>query len=145
MSATKITVLNAIGCLLLAAVIVVQWNRERGLNQDLDAMMLDLGAAQEEVAELVNEKAQLQADIESLKESLALSKKAVDQREDLLDSSVERHQKTVAELKAMQNQVDEWRAAIDQRDAQLKKMNAEMVLLRDKLDEAVKKLNEFAD
>ena len=130
MKSQILPVLNAIGCLALTGVVVMLWNRERTADQERITLLSELTAARNQAADEARHSAALELDIATLKESIEATRKSAAQS--LMD------QQTMAS--AAEEQVKIWQAAITERDAKLRSLNAELTETRKRLDEAIARI-----
>ena len=139
MKSRFLPILNLVGCLALTGLVVTQWNKERGLGDDLAKLRTRLAAATDLAAAEAKRAAALERDIEVLKESIESTQKAA---EEAARNSAELETTREAEAAAAREQVKTWQAAIDERDAKLRELNADLTATRQRLDAAIAKLKE---
>jgi chromosome segregation ATPase len=137
MKHSLITVINAIGCVLLLGVVVTQWaqnenqrNSYRALQADSQMIIEARDAAEKKVTALIS-------DIADLKASLAATQKAAEDATLAGKNQQDQLQAANTERDALRLQVSEWETAIKQRDTALAEQNAALVALRQRLDEAI--------
>ena len=76
MKSRVLPILNAVGCLILAGLVVVQWNKEHAVDQKMTKLGGELTAAREQAAAEAKRAAALERDISVLKESIESAQKA---------------------------------------------------------------------
>lgn len=144
MNSRVLPILNAIGCLVLAGLVVVQWNKELVLDQKLTRLGTELTTAREQAAAEGKRAAGLERDISVLKESIESSQQA---SEEAARRFAEKETQTAGlevEITTAREQVKTWQDAIAARDAKLRELNDELSATRRRLDEAIAKLKEAA-
>ena len=122
MNSRALPILNAIGCLVLTGVIVLQWQRERALDGSLAQLKSELAAAREFSASESKRAADLERDIAVLKESLEATQQSAAQ--------------------AAAEQLTIWQTAVAGRDAKLRELDAALAATRQRLDAAIARLKE---
>lgn len=145
MTARLLTLINTVGCLILATVVVLQWMHEREMKRELeqrgDQLMRVVG---ERDAQLAKREA-LEADVAMLKDSLGAAKLALEARDVQLAAravDIEVLNRRIIEAKA---QLDQWEVAVRQRDRRITELEAALQAARERLDQAVLQLNKVAD
>jgi len=142
-----VTILNAIGCLVLAAVILIQWQQGQMLSDQLLASrsqeVLQANARVE--AETLSK--QLQADIDGLKASVDSIQQSAALAEQQLAAKAEETKSLLTQLSQTQEQIKTWEAAVKSRDealtlrdTKLQELNDSLVATRKRLDQAVAEL-----
>ena len=122
MKSRALPILNAFGCLALSGVIVVQWQRERMLDETLAKLKYELRTANDQAAAEATRAANLERDIAVLKES------------------IEATQQAAGESAREQGAI--WQTSLAERDEKLRELDAELTTTRQRLDEAVARLKE---
>ena len=132
--------LNAIGCLVLAAVVFTQWGKETRVDAAMSKLRVD-AAVSRSLAESETKRAtNLERDIAVLKQSLEATQRAA---LDAADSPSQRDDSASRnELAAARGQVDKWKASIAERDAHIRKMESDLTATRRRLDEAIVRLKQ---
>ena len=115
MNCRALPILNAIGCLVLTGVIVLQWQRERALDGSLAQLKSELASESKRAADL-------ERDIAVLKESLEATQQSAAQ--------------------AAAEQLTIWQTAVAGRDAKLRELDAALAATRQRLDAAIARLKE---
>ncbi len=149
MKARLLPILNAVGCIALTVLVIVQWRNEhqsRLVNQDLRKQ---IAAAQTRAIEDAKHRAALERDIALLKESLeaiqlAAEKSAADAEKfaTALQEQEKINQTLTAELAAARGQLAAWEQAVAQRDERIETLDAELARARQRLEEAITRLRE---
>lgn len=146
-SARLLTILNAVGCLLLAGFILIQWRGGEALSRELHETRSR--EIVEKNARLDAEKRgrQLQADIDGLKASIDSIQQAAAVAEEEKEAKAEEIRKLGELVTQADGQIKTWEEAVKardeaivQRDAKLKELNEALVATRKRLDEAVAEL-----
>jgi chromosome segregation ATPase len=140
MTSRTLPIINAIGCLVLTGVVVLQWRKERALDASLYGLRTELSAARGKADEEAKRRAALERDIEVLKDSIASTQQAA---ESVTRNLVEKDQAAAqlqTELNAAREQLTLWEAALKARDERIVTLDANLAATRKRLDEAVAKL-----
>lgn len=147
MNTRLLTVLNAVGCLVLIGFIVIQWQQSQKLSDQLresrsrEILQDNARVAAESMVK------QLQSDIEGLKASVeSIQQSATVADQESLAKAAET-QALAAQVARAQEQVVAWEAAVKERDeaialrdAKLQQLNEALVATRKRLDQAVAEL-----
>lgn len=140
MTPRTIPILNAIGCLALTGLVVLQWRKERSTDQTVAGLRTELAASKDKAAEEGKRRAALERDIEVLKESIISTQHAAESAAKTLadkDADLARLQ---AEIRVAREQVTQWEAALKARDERIVLLDSNLAATRKLLDEAVAKL-----
>lgn len=140
MNARTITWINAIGCLVLVALVVVQWRGEYVSGRELANLKNSLAEANTKAAEETARCVALERDLQVLKDAAEQSGKAVESGKSVAMTKDTRIAELEAALKQAGGDVGKWQAAIAQRDDRIRKLEAEVAEARRRLNEAVAKL-----
>lgn len=140
MNARTITWVNAIGCMVLVALVVVQWRGEYVSGRELASLRISLSEANAKTAEETARCVALERDLQVLKEAAEQSGKAVESGKSVAMTKDARIAELEAALKQAVGDVGKWQAAIAQRDDRIRKFEAEVAESRRRLNEAVAKL-----
>ena len=135
-----LTWINAIGCLLLIALIVVQWRGEYISGRELVGLRTSLAEANAKLAEENARCVALERDLQVLKDAAEQSGKAVESGKSVGMTKDARIVELESALKRAGGDVDKWQSAIAQRDDRIRKLDAELNEARRRLNEAVTKL-----
>ena len=132
--------LNAIGCLMLAAVVFTQWGKETRVDAAMSKLRVE-AAVSRNLAESETKRAtNLERDIAVLKQSLEATQQAALKATDALGQRDETGIR--AELAAAREQVEKWKGSISERDARIREMESNLAATRRRLDEAIVKLKQ---
>lgn len=142
MNSRVLPILNAVGCLVLAGLVVVQWSKELALDQKLSRLGTELTTAKEQAATETKRAADLERDISVLKESIESSQQASEQATRKFAEKETQSASLEAEITVAREQVETWQSAIAARDAKLRSLNEDLSATRRRLDEAIAKLKE---
>ncbi len=147
MNSRLVTILNAIGCLVLAGVILIQWQQGQRLSDQLLASRskeITQANARVEAEKLTR---QLQADIDGLKASVDSIQQSAALAEQQLNTKAEETKSLATQLSQTQEQIKTWEAAVKSRDealtlrdAKLQEINDSLLATRKRLDQAVAEL-----
>jgi septal ring factor EnvC (AmiA/AmiB activator) len=137
-------ILNALGCLILTGLVILQWNKERRLNTTLDEVKTELSNSIEQATTESKRGKMLDQDIAVLKESLEIAQQANDATTRSLQSKETLANELESKLAAANAQLETWRTAIDARDEKLRALNRELTATRGRLDDAIAKLKASA-
>ncbi len=132
--------LNAIGCLVLAAVVFTQWGKESRVEARMSKLRVEAAVSRNLAESETKRAANLERDIAVLKQSLEATQRAALEATDSLgrrDDAATRN-----ELAAAREQVEKWKASIAERDARIRKMESDLTATRRRLDEAIVKLKQ---
>lgn len=140
MNVRTITWINAIGCLVLVTLVVVQWRGEYVSGRELASLRTSLAEANAKTAEETARCVALERDLQVLKEAAEQSGKAVESGKSVAMTKDARIAELEAALKQAGGDVGKWQAAIAQRDDRIRKLEAEVAEARRRLNEAVAKL-----
>lgn len=140
MKSPILPILNAIGCLALTGLVVAQWTKERSHLGDIQKLQSQLVISQQKLAEESKQSAALEKDITALKESIELNRKDSEQAAVVLIDQSRQTEQFQTELSAARQQIKTWEAAISERDAELRHLNADLNATRERLNEAISKL-----
>jgi chromosome segregation ATPase len=140
MTPRTLPIVNAIGCLALTGVVVLQWRKERALDASLHGLRTELSAAKGTADEEAKRRAALERDIEVLKESIASTQQAAESATRTLAEKDQAAAQFETELNAAREQITLWEAALKARDERIVSLDANLAATRKRLDEAVAKL-----
>lgn len=132
--------LNAIGCLVLAAVVFTQWGKETRVDAVISKLRVEAAVSRDLLESETKRAGNLERDIGVLKKSLEATQRAALEAADSpgrLDDGAIR-----AELAVAREQVENWKAAIAGRDAHIRQMESDLTATRRRLDEAIVKLKQ---
>ncbi len=141
------TIVNAIGCLALLVIVVLQWQQSEQQREAYRTIQIKEHAANEAKAEAVTRADALMFDLTELKRSYMETQKTADaagldyqKKIEELSTTKAAYDQAAAERDALQKRITEWEAALKLRDQTITEQNASMIALRKKLDEAIAQL-----
>ena len=135
---------NLSGVLILAAVCVFQWQRDRRLNLDLRQSERTRQAHEQKLDEQDRNLRGLNSDLTQLKEQLGhIHSEAKDAQKKLEEAGRENRQLTVERDQLLQS-VTNWSHAVTVRDLRLTEANERIHLLAADLNASIQKFNELA-
>jgi septal ring factor EnvC (AmiA/AmiB activator) len=140
MTTRSLTFWNAFGCLLLAAVVVMQWRREHRLDEQLRGAQTELAATRDQLADATEKRIGLERDIKLLKESLESAQQALEASVKESATHKEQADRVSEEVSEVRQQVAIWEDAIKRRDEKIQDLDGQLIATRQRLDEAVKRL-----
>lgn len=140
MSSRALPIINALGCLLLTVVVLVQWRKERAIDGDRLALKSELATWKQQAAEELQKRQALERDIVVLKESIASTQLAAESSAKTIAEKAELTDRLQTDLSAAREQVSSWETAIKERDERIRTLDEELVATRKRLDEAIAKL-----
>lgn len=132
--------LNAIGCLVLAAVVFTQWGKESRVDAAMSKLRAEAAVSRNLIESETKRAANLERDIAVLKQSLEATQRAALKASDALGQRDETGIR--AELAAARGQVEKWQASLAERDARIREMETNLTATRRRLDEAIVKLKQ---
>ena len=144
MNSRLLPVINLVGCLTLAGLVVVQWRREHMLDMATAGLRKELADSRAQTAEEAERRAALERDIVVLKESMEATQLAAETSARNLATKQQLVGQLEAELAAARQQVTAWEQALKQRDERIGALDAELAKTRARLNEAVARLKEAA-
>jgi chromosome segregation ATPase len=144
MNSRLLPVINLVGCLALAGLVVVQWRREHVLDMATADLRKELAESRAQTAEEAERRAALERDIVVLKESMEATQLAAETSARNLAAKQQLAGQLEAELAAARQQVTAWEQALKQRDERIGALDAELARTRARLNEAVARLKEAA-
>jgi hypothetical protein len=144
MNSRLLPVINLVGCLALAGLVVVQWRREHVLDMATAGLRKELADSRAQTAEEAERRAALERDIVVLKESMEATQLAAETSARNLAAKQQLAGQLEAELAAARQQVTAWEQALKQRDERIGALDAELAKTRARLNEAVARLKEAA-
>lgn len=140
MKSRILPILNAIGCLALTGVVLLQWTKERALEASLDVRLHELAEAKDQAASEVQRSADLERDILALKESLEATQKAAETTQLALAERGAKATANADEITAAREKIATWQAAIAGRDEKIRELDTELAATRGRLEAAVARL-----
>lgn len=144
MSPRTLSILNAIGCLALTAIVITQWRKERISEGTLATLRSELVTAKTQAADEAAHRTALERDIAVLKETIATTQQAAESSALALTEEVALANRLQSELDAARDQVTAWEAALKTRDDRIRSLDADLAATRKRLDEAVARLKAAA-
>ena len=140
-----LTILNAIGCLVLTGLVMAQWFKERSIHQELTTVQRQLADSRKVSKQESQRRGALERDITVLKEAMESSQKAAESTIRELSEKSTLASDLEKELTAARVQLTAWETAVIDRDERIKSLNADLAATRQRLDQAIAKLKAAAD
>lgn len=135
-------ILNAVGCLALAVLVVVQWQREHEAGRLVGRLREEIAAAHARAAEDARHRAALERDISVLKESIGSIQRTAEKTAAELEERQQLNLALEAEIAAAREQLAVWDEAVKRRDERIATLDEELERTRKRLDEAIARLRE---
>ena len=140
MNPRALPLINAIGCLALTGLVIVQWRKERTLEGSLRNLKSELSATQDKADGESRRRTALERDIEVLKEAIAATQQSTERAtRDLAEKDMQAS-RLLAELNAAREKITLWEAALNARDERIQSLDANLSATRKRLEEAIAKL-----
>lgn len=137
MNPRSLPMINALGCLVLAAVVFSQWGKESRADAATSHLRSELAAAGVHAETDAKRIADLERDIAVLKQSFEATRLAAAVAQKRSGPAG-----TEGELTAAREQVETWKSSLADRDSRISELEAELVTTRRRLDEAVVRLKQ---
>lgn len=144
MKSRVLILINSIGCVVLIALAVFQWAKERVLLKTLDVAQTEIAAANTKSIEQAQRQANLERDIALLKESVTSTQQAAESAARELGEKSTLAAALETDLKTAREQVTNWEAAVKARDERITTLTSDLAATRKRLDEAVARLKAAA-
>jgi|694.fasta_scaffold152233_2 chromosome segregation ATPase len=142
MKARVLPVLNAVGCILLTVLVVVQWRSDHQSRLTQQNLLKQIAAGEARAAEDARHRAALERDIALLKESIEAAQQASENAASRLERSQQINEALQSEMTEARGQLEAWEKAVAQRDERIKTLDEELVRTRKRLEEAIARLRE---
>jgi chromosome segregation ATPase len=140
MKSRFLPIINAIGCLVITSLVVVQWQAERASDAAIAKLRRELAESREQTAEESRRRSALERDITVLKEALEATQQAAESATRESAEHQERASRLSGEVDAARDQVTLWETAIAERDERIRKLDSDLKETRERLDQAVERL-----
>lgn len=144
-----LTALNALGCVLLIAVIIFQWQRELALGRALKATTAEIERTARRASDEESRRKALERDIELLKDSVDAVQQAAEESARQLGEQITTAAALEAELATARGQLAlaaerlaAWETAVQARDERIETLTRDLAATRKRLDEAVARLKQ---
>lgn len=144
-----LTALNALGCVLLIAVIIFQWQRELALGRALKAATAEIERTARRASDEESRRKALERDIELLKDSVDAVQQAAEESARQLGEQITTTAALEAELATARGQLAvaaerlaAWETAVQARDERIETLTRDLAATRKRLDEAVARLKQ---
>jgi len=132
--------LNAVGCLVLGAWVVVQWLREREADVQADRLRAGLAEARALADAEATRRAALERDIAVLKEAVGSTQRSAEESARGLAERDGEVDALRAELDTAGSRLAEWEDAVRARDRRIRELESQLTEARKRLVEAVERL-----
>lgn len=142
MKARVLPILNAVGCLALTTLVIVQWKREHQSGIAAAGLRKELAASRAETVEEVKRCTALERDVALLKESIEATQQAAEQSGRALEEKEQLATSLQTELTTARGQVVAWQEAIKQRDERITTLTDQLNQTRKRLEEAIARIRE---
>jgi chromosome segregation ATPase len=144
-------IINLAGVVILAAVCLVQWRVDHGLNMKVQGLEAQSRAQADKIADQEKALAGTAADLEDFRARVTRSNEAFAEAQTKLkgagalqDQTARERDHYKATAAALQESLDKWIAAVAARDETIKQSEAQVQRLSTERNEAVVKFNELA-
>lgn len=135
-------IINAIGCLAITGLVVVQWRVERVSHRAIGNLQSELATSREQTAEENRRRLALERDIAALKEAVEATQQSAEEATRKFAEQENLAANLQTEITAAREQITAWEAAIKTRDERIRVLDKELAATRQRLDEAIAKLKE---
>lgn len=137
--------LNLAGCLILSALVISQWLKERDLGRQITGLSQQLVTTRNQYDAEKSRASALESDVAQLKECIESVAAARKETEAALAKMTAEHEAAVpAAQQTLQAQTALWEKAIAERDTKLGELAATLTVTRERLDQAISKLKQAA-
>lgn len=140
-------IINALGTLALAVIVVTQWTQHERSRKEYRELEQHYYATEDARDEALLRAESLETDLAELKVALEATQKtaaeavlAQQQQAEQFSAASATQNQLSAERDALKAQIANWEAAIKQRDETITTQNTTLTALRQKLDEAIARL-----
>ena len=140
----RLQYVNLVGVLALAALCVVQWQRDRNLNLEvnrLEQMRLDQGS---KLAEQERAMRGLNSDLAEFKEQFTKAQTELNDARQKIRAAERDGRQLTTERDQLKTSVTNWAAAVATRDDRLKEAGTQIRRLGYELNSSIRKFNELA-
>ena len=135
-----LTLVNAAGCLILGLLLILQWHKERALDDRIQDLKVSLVAAQDQHAAARERAEVLESEQQMLKESIESLQKAAEASGKLLAERDAQIATLETQVAALNEQLKTWQSALTLRDERIHSLNTDLTNARRRLDDAIAKL-----
>jgi chromosome segregation ATPase len=139
-----LTILNALGVLALAALCIVQWQRDRRLHMDLTALQQTNQVQFASIVEQSNTLRGVNEDLAQFKQRFTQAHSDVTETRASLRKLERENEQLLAERNQLRASVTNWASAVAERDERLKEITARAQELATKLNDSILRFNELA-
>lgn len=136
-SRSIMTLVNAIGCVLLVLMCVLQWRDMSRLQDRLTQAQQTLASEQSQRIEAQRRQQALEEDLTLMKNSLQRLDEKVAETEAARVQAQQQLQQVEQERQSLVAQLENWRVAVQQRDEQNAALQAQLLEARKRLDAAI--------
>jgi multidrug resistance efflux pump len=136
--------INAIGCLVLAAVVFTQWGKESRVDAEMTKLRVDLATAKSTADRQATRAAKRVASNDSLSTAIAVLKESFEATRLAAAAEQRANRAAVGEsVDHAHQQIESWKLSLVGRDARIRDLEADLALARNRLDEAIVRLKQF--
>jgi chromosome segregation ATPase len=136
--------INLVGVLALAALCVVQWQRDRRLNLEINRLEKERLGQEGKIAEQEKAASGLSADLARFKEQFKEAHADASDARKTIREMEQRQDQLARERDQLKASVTNWAAAVTARDESLKQVNERLRENTLRLNESILKFNELA-
>jgi chromosome segregation ATPase len=139
-----LTILNALGVLALAALCIVQWQRDRRLHIELTALQQTNHVQFASIVEQSNTLRGVNEDLAQFKQRFTQAHSDVTETRASLRKLERENEQLLAERNQLKASVTNWASAVAERDERLKEITSRAQELATKLNDSILRFNELA-
>jgi septal ring-binding cell division protein DamX len=136
---------NFLGIFLVAILCIVQWSANSRLSHDVDQLDQTRVEQEGKLADQDQALKQDAADLDEFRHRLSLSETDLKQTIVKLTAATTQRDTLIVENKQIKSAMDQWIAAVNQRDAALKQAGDVIQKLAIQRNDAIQKFNDLAD
>ena len=136
--------INLFGVLVLASLCVVQWQRDRRLNLEINRLERERQVQQEKISEQEKSASGLNADLARFKDQFKQAHAQVNEARTAIRKLEEENSQLVRDREQLKVNVTNWAAAVAARDESLRQANEQARDTASRLNGSILKFNELA-
>jgi chromosome segregation ATPase len=136
--------LNFLGVLVLTALCVIQWQRDRRLNLELSRLEKVRQEHELKIAEQEKTARGLTSDLEQFKEQFKLTQADLTETRQRLQAAERENSQLLGERDQLKESITNWAKAVAERDESIQAANAHTTELAGRLNDSIQKFNALA-
>ena len=133
--------LNFFGVLVLVAICVVQWQRNRALNLEVNQLIKTHQEESQKISEQAKNIAGLTSDLAILKDQISQTHSNLTEARATSRNSESQIDQLQRERDQLKESVTNWANAVEIRDQRIKESNEQMLVLSQQLNDSIRKYN----